>query len=99
MTCGWFFGPEGAVQGLYFSLHSRTEPASVRVVPLESGCAPTGPPLAVLSERTERASHSHVHRPSKSSKRRSTRCPRANWARGMGSRGARSTGGRRCCTS
>ena len=56
MTYGWFFGPEGAVQGLYFSLIFRTGPASVRVVPLESGCAPTGPTLAVLSERTERAS-------------------------------------------
>jgi hypothetical protein len=28
MTCGWFFGPEVAVQGLYFSLiPERSQPA------------------------------------------------------------------------
>jgi len=83
-------------KGSILEPHSRTEPASVRVVPLDGGCAPTGPTLAVLSERTCRAPHSHVHRPSKFSKNRSTRCPRANWAHGTVSRGARSTGDRRC---
>jgi hypothetical protein len=36
---------------VYTRPHSRTEPASVRVVPLDRGCAPTGPTLAVVSAR------------------------------------------------
>ena len=80
-------GSDVAVKGSILEPHSRTEPASVRVVPLDSGCAPTGPTLAALLERRCRARHSHVHRPSTFSKSRSRRFPRANRADATVSRG------------
>ena len=80
MTCGGSSDLMSAAKGSILEPHSRTEPASVRVVPLNSGCAPTGPTLAALSERTCRARHSSVHRSSKFSRSRWTPFPRANWA-------------------
>jgi hypothetical protein len=37
MTCGWFFGPEGAVQGLYFSLIPELSQPAFESCPSRAG--------------------------------------------------------------